>query len=314
MQNLLSTAQAAEMLNVSVESIRSMISKGEIKSHQTEPGRPHLIPLGEIIRNQPIKPRSVKMTFWQYTQINGLNASKIKLLNQSLNHFLLADRDDAGKSSLALSKGLAIHSWLECKLSGEPFENHVVAEPVVDKRTKAGKEVIQSFQAEHKDQILLSQADFTDVVEMGESILSTPEVWQFIRDAEVEEVITWMNDGIKAKARLDYCLTRRPVVVDLKSCQDASPYGFSKAVRRYGYDVQANWYRRAYQAAYNVWPEFLFLAVESKPPYNVGLYKLSDQILALADLKVDSAVDLFRQYINGEVARQGYQSGIYEIS
>ncbi|MFZ9069592.1 MAG: helix-turn-helix domain-containing protein, partial [bacterium] len=112
MQNLLNTQQAAEMLSVSVEAVRSMIARGDIKSFQTRANSPHLIPLGEILKNQEIRPRSVKMTFWEYTQINALNASKIKLLNLSLNHFLVADKEDNSRPSVARDKGLSIHSYL----------------------------------------------------------------------------------------------------------------------------------------------------------------------------------------------------------
>jgi len=307
--NLLNTTQAAKALGVSVDQIRRMISNGQIKSIQTHDRSPHLIPTAEILRNTEIKPRSSRMSFEEYCELDGLNASLIKRLNKSLNHYLSTPSDP----SPAMAKGTAIHDSIELRLAGKSFGDKYVIAPNVDRRTKAGREEYDQFVAEEK-RTVLKKEDYEDVVLMTESVFRHPEFWRIIPNAEVEQVITWEENGIRAKARLDYSDEGQHLVVDLKSAQDASPYGFKKAVTRYQYDIQANWYRRAYQSVSGHYPEFLFLVVENAAPYNVALYKLSDELMHNAEFKINQAVELYKQYLSGEIYSQGYHEDVMELS
>lgn len=307
--NLLNTSQAAQALNISVDQVRRMIQSGQIRSIQTHDRSPHLIPTAEILRNTPIKPRSSRMSFDEYCELDGLNASLIKRLNKSLNHYLSSPMEQ----SPAMVKGVAIHDSIELRLAGKSFSEKYVVAPSVDRRTKAGREEYDQFVAT-ETRTVLKEDDYNDVILMTESVFKHPEFWRIIPNAEVEQVITWQEDGIRAKARLDYGDEKQHVVVDLKSAQDASPYGFRKAVVRYSYDIQANWYRRAYQSVTGHYPEFLFLVVENSEPYNCAVYKLSDEMIQLAQLKINNALDLYKQYLNGEIYSKGYHEDIMELS
>ena len=307
--NLLNSTQAAQALGVSVDQVRRMISNGQIKSIQTHDRSPHLIPTAEILRNTEIKPRHSRMSFQDYCDLDGLNASLIKRLNKSLNHYL----STSSVSSPAMAKGTAIHDSIELRIAGSSFASKYVIAPEVDRRTKKGREEYDEFVKTEK-RTVLKKEDYEDVILMTESIFRHPEFWRIIPNAEVEQVITWEERGIKAKARLDYSDEGQHLVVDLKSAQDASPYGFKKAVTRYQYDIQANWYRRAYQSVSGVYPEFLFLVVENTAPYNVALYKLSDEIMHQAEFRINQAVELYKQYLSGEIYSQGYHEDVMELS
>jgi len=307
--NLLNTSQAAQALGVSVDQVRRMINAGQIRSIQTHERSPHLIPTAEILRNTPIKPRSSRMSFDEYCELDGLNASLIKRLNKSLNHYLAAPLEQ----SASMAKGVAIHDSIELRLAGKSFAEKYVVAPNVDRRTKAGKEEYDKFVAT-ETRTILKEEDYNDVILMTESIFKHPEFWRIVPDAEVEQVITWQENGIRAKARLDYSCEPIQTVVDLKSAQDASPYGFKKAITRYSYDIQANWYRRAYQSVTGHYPEFLFLVVENSEPYNCAVYKLSEELLHSAELKINNSLELYKAYLNGEIYSKGYHEDIMELS
>jgi hypothetical protein len=63
-------------------------------------------------------------------------------------------------------------------------------------------------------------------------------------------------------------------IVDLKTCQDASPASFAKAVANFGYQIQA-----AHYLAGTLATRFIFVAVEKTAPYAIGVYELNTEAL-----------------------------------
>jgi hypothetical protein len=76
----------------------------------------------------------------------------------------------------------------------------------------------------------------------------------------------------KVKARLD-CLIDG-IIVDVKTTEDASPEAFSRTIYNYEYHQQAAFYLDAANACGLEVGQFIFIAVEKKPPYAIGIYQL----------------------------------------
>lgn len=99
-----------------------------------------------------------------------------------------------------------------------------------------------------------------------------PEVSVYWEDKEADVLCRcrpdwWREDG---------------VIVDLKTTEDASREGFAKSIARYRYDVQAAYYLDGVEAATGQRPRgFVFIAVEKKPPYAVGVYTLDADSIEL---------------------------------
>ena len=97
------------------------------------------------------------------------------------------------------------------------------------------------------------------------------------RDGKPEVSAMWQcpETGVLCKSRFDWLLPN--VVVDLKTAADASADGFARSVASYRYHVQDAFYSQA--AAYCGHPveHFLFVVVESAPPFNVAVYRLDDE-------------------------------------
>ena len=62
----------------------------------------------------------------------------------------------------------------------------------------------------------------------------------------------------------------------MKTTEDASPRGFQNSLAKFRYHVQAAWYLRGLEGA----EEFVFIAVEKKPPYLVAVYQASAAVIA----------------------------------
>ena len=80
--------------------------------------------------------------------------------------------------------------------------------------------------------------------------------------------------GQLIKCRCDWLRPDEGICVDLKTCACASPTAFSRDCARFGYGLQEAHYREVLvQAGYTV-EEFVFIAVESEPPYLCQVYLL----------------------------------------
>jgi len=87
------------------------------------------------------------------------------------------------------------------------------------------------------------------------------------------------DTGLLKRGRIDIVNYDEGVLVDLKSCQDASYKGFKKSIYQYNYHVQANYYRHLYhEQSIDYSASFYFIAVEKNAPHGVGVYKISTDL------------------------------------
>lgn len=150
--------------------------------------------------------------------------------------------------------------------------------------------------------------------------------------AEQWEQVHAMRDAVMAHPAANALLTRaNNVVVDLKTCEDASPEGFAKSIANWRYDVQDPYYldglreaiRQSKQTSFpwkngkselsaywidpvtgelcrcrpDYWKgspdHFLFIAVEKKKPHAVGVYQLDGESRELGRAQYRADLDLF---------------------
>ena len=60
--------------------------------------------------------------------------------------------------------------------------------------------------------------------------------------------------------------------------------------------------------------KFGILVVENSEPYNCAVYKLSEELLHNAELKINNSLELYKAYLNGEIYSKGYHEDIMELS
>ena len=143
-------------------------------------------------------------------------------------------------------------------------------------RTNAYKEAFAEMEAENPDKQWLSATDYDTCCEMAESCLEHPVLSAYLAelDAIIEGSGYFRYANAECRIRPDYYLPGADVVIDLKSTQDASVKGFTSSIRKYGYAQQACFYMEGLRALGYSPKQFIFVAVEKKPPYAVGVYTL----------------------------------------
>jgi exodeoxyribonuclease VIII len=165
---------------------------------------------------------------------------------------------------------------------------HVIA-PKVDRRTKAGKDEWQAFVATLKPGQEPADPDMAvQATAMAASILRIEPLRQLLAAGEAE-VSAFYEDpvsGVRCRVRPDWVYPAGDagvVIVDVKTCPDASAAGFAKSVANWSYDVQAAMYCDGYEAASGTSVHgFVFAVVEKDYPYGAAAYMLPEEVIDAA--------------------------------
>ncbi len=188
--------------------------------------------------------------------------------------------------------------------------------------TKAAKEFIEEsrtfgrtpLKADEKDRIdLMAQIARQRFLEIG--MVIDPDRSEQTALAQIDKV--WcraMVDNAPRKPFGHFGL----VLVDFKTCEDASPMACRRSVENYGYDVQAEHYMQTWKAATGEDRSFIFAFQEKSAPYEVSFVSLyrqkdhSEDWGADAAGKIALARDLWGECLNSG-DWPGYPAGVQVI-
>jgi hypothetical protein len=221
----------------------------------------------------------------EYNAIHALRHSHAKVYAEKGAGYFHALRSGlvVQKETAALRLGTAIHMAL---LEPDRFASTYVIHPKIDRRRNEGKAAWAELEVEkaaNPDKLWLPEDEHQQLIAMRDAVLASPLARKIIEACErVEQCHRWKDrifgSGLEMKARLDLSSDRSPLVVDLKSTEDASPEGFSKSVVKYCYDTQAVWYLSGEADRKGVPLDeltYVVIAVEKTYPFRVGIYELS---------------------------------------
>ena len=249
-----------------------------------------------------------------YHSDTGLNASTIKACVAALNPLQVvpakgrAYRNESRQQSAALVIGSAAHALI---LEGDKvYRDQFAIMPTVDRRTKAGKSEVAAWLLDNANSTGITESQDYLVRSMAAAVRDCKPARELLRGGMAERSFFWTDreTHIDCKARLDY-ITGDGIVVDLKTCMNATEDGFSSSVAKYRYHVQAAFYRRAFREYYGGDPPpFRFVAVEKTAPHSVGVCELSEDSLAAADDIISIAL---RLWARGNDAEKNF--GCYTI-
>ena len=135
-----------------------------------------------------------------------------------------------------------------------------------------------SFDNKAKGKTFVSLDDLERLTIMKQRVLEHPAASTILNMSGVtEQSYQWKDNqtGEICKSRPDFHTDDGTLIVDLKTTSDASELGFQKSVHNFRYHVQAGFYLRSIEEA----EQFVFIAVESKPPYLVAVYNASTDMI-----------------------------------
>lgn len=223
-----------------------------------------------------------------YHNSEYLGRSQLFKMSKSPEHFKYA-LENPQEPTPALLFGIAFHMLV---LEPERFETEYGIMPKIDKRTRVGREMFEKISKEKS--AVINEDDFEILQEMADSIKRTKYA-ETLLNGEHEQSYYWTDEmtGIKVKCRPDCrrdLKNGRGLIVDLKTCESAATEDFMRDAIKYGYDLQAAQYKTGVELIENKPHDFVFIAVEKKPPYAVN-------ILQADNLFIQRGYDIFRTYL-----------------
>lgn len=164
---------------------------------------------------------------------------------------------------------------------GQPTGDLVVLDYENRTRTKAFIKDEAEALAAGKQVVLRKEWD--EATAIADAVHANPTAAGLLAGADHEVSMFWEDDefGIWCRGRMDALALEweMPTIVDLKSTKDASKEAFAKSVADYGYHRQDVHYRQGLAACLGChWQEidFVFVVVETEPPYLTATYRISD--------------------------------------
>ena len=167
-----------------------------------------------------------------------------------------------------------------------------------DWRTKDAKEQRQLARTHGRTPML--EKHYGECVNMTQALRAQcdnrPEGPLFT-DGTPEQTIVWQENGVWCRARLDWLLNNHTAVHDLKTTKaSANPDAWTRTTMwGIGADLQAAFYLRGLSAVLGCRPEFLFVVAEVFQPFALSVVGLTPAALALADAKVDWALNIWKR-------------------
>lgn len=184
-----------------------------------------------------------------------------------------------------------------CILEPYLFEQNVRVPPTVDKRTNVGKAMYNAFlECQKPTSIIADQEDYDKCLAMRSVLLNHPVAKKYFSgegDNEQAAIFDLDLDGHEVQCKAKFDRITETHVIDLKTTQDASMKAFGITSDRYGYLLQAAFYRLAAKACGFENQKVVFIAQETEAPYEVGVYNINEAILEKEDERITNLLNKF---------------------
>lgn len=218
-----------------------------------------------------------QLTNAEYHADPAVSKSHLDLVARSPRHYwhrYLSPDAAPPEPTLAMVLGSAVHTRV---LEPHRYNVEYAVAPSVDRRTKAGKEIWEEFQAEAEGKTLLTSEQDQLAQAVAQAVFEHPAAALLLsKPGKAEQSYFWDDEdtGERCKCRPDWHSECGRLIVDLKTTEDASPAAFARSIHKFRYHVQAAWYLRGLSAE-----QFVFVAVEKQPPHLVGVYVATPEMV-----------------------------------
>jgi exodeoxyribonuclease VIII len=210
----------------------------------------------------------------EYHKLPAWSKTALDHINRSPAHYMewLANPPD---QTPAMAFGSALHCAI---LTPELYDKEYSVIPDFDRRTKAGREAYAQFLVDCPGRSFVSGVQAGQISCMKTAIFDHPLASQTLSNGEAEQSFFWTDPktGLECKARPDY-FRNDGIVVDLKTCADATFKEFQRSAYNYRYHVQGAFFMDGiFHATGKQCTDFVLIAVEKEAPYGIMVYRLDD--------------------------------------
>lgn len=214
-----------------------------------------------------------------YFALPDLSISRLKEIRKSPQHYKYFAENP--RKSAPMAFGTAAHA---ATLEPDRFSRDFV---VWDRKTDSGRSAPRNgkawdaFVAESAGREILTADEYGAAIDIAGAVRTDPVAAKYLRDGQPEVTMKWAAHGRACKGRADWLteLDGEPVLVGLKTAAENSHFKFAASAVRYGYTLQWAWYHDGFRLLTGASPRLVEIVVESKPPYSVVVYAISEDVI-----------------------------------
>lgn len=231
----------------------------------------------------------------EYFSHSALGSTDLKQILISVRHWQEFKKNP--KETAALKFGTILHNIL----AYPDHRQSLAVEPLVDRRTKIGRETLEEFHAEcvANKMISVSESDYNDLIGMFESVYSNKICEKILLKGIPEQAgIITDSRGIERKIKPDW-RREEGLIFDFKTTTlyGAKPSNWRGQCFRYDYLLQAAYYLdTANLIEPGRYQGFLWIAIEKEPPYAVCVHQIDDFYLEIGRSQYNKAFDRFLNF------------------
>lgn len=200
----------------------------------------------------------------------------------------------AAENKRAFDIGTAAHLAV---LEPEQYDERVRRVPYKDYRTAKAQELRDGAYADGK--VPIKDDEHEMIARLAAAI--SEQAGSYFTGGEAEVSLTWELDGVPCKARPDYLIRDRGLIVDLKTTTSANPHVIARKAFNEGWPARVAWYKEAVARAHlSEWAivlhlRYIFVVVETKAPHLIQLFELDERAEAWGQQIVRRGLALFRR-------------------
>jgi len=218
------------------------------------------------------------ISFEEYVAWEAINNSVLSVIRKTTPAHAKIFMEEPPDTA-ALRVGHALHTLV---LEPGQFADRYAVRPACDRRTNKGKAIYEEFMADLGDKSELTTSEVGDIMAMAANLRKKGFVRNYVERGQAEVCIVWKDErtGLLCKARLDYYQKTLKAIIDLKTTiKTAGPSDVSRAIANFDYHQQAAWYSDGLATLIGEPPDFVFLFMEKKPPYECRAWQADDDTL-----------------------------------
>jgi len=214
-------------------------------------------------------------TFPAYRRTRAVNWSTLKEMARSPKHYRYR-LEHPPEETPAMRLGRAIHTAV---LEPDAFPLEYV---VYDGPRRAGKEW-EEFALVNVRKTILKVDEYQTALDVRDAVRGHKLAARLLRRGRSEVTLQWTDPQtrMRCKGRLDHL--RGNVLTDLKSTRDVDARTFGRLCANMDYHAQLAFYRRGLIATGHELAPVYIVAVESGPPFDVGVFAVDEDVLDAGD-------------------------------
>jgi len=247
----------------------------------------------------------------EYRKADGLNVSKYRMFWEKSGEKICHEMNQEVTVTEPMEFGTLAHCAI---LEHEKLDSiYCVWEGNKVKERKRWAE----FKEENADKIITTVDRLEALVSIGKRIKKNKEAMMLLNGCQTEVSMFFdMDNGAKCKARLDIVKPTQHIIADVKTTAKIDARDFARAADSTGLMIQAGHYAEAYRKCYGIDhnPEFWFICIENKPPYQIACRPMTDEYLEYGRQKnIETVSKIKIGEVTGAWSTLADEEGIQEL-